>query len=217
MCTVYDFQRFGNIHSPQNLTGNPKTTNQRLHCAPSTPSTRSMEQPDIYPYIKNTLLGQLFLPCGIAAFLSEDGPPPEHVSTTPLPLSLPNLSSKKFIQYFLTESSISGNTYIQLGFTSSDFLGKFMKLFKTFATSDMDNRKDISSGNSIDFDKLSKIYAHISGGWKIQTTPTDACKYDGAQLIVANISPLRPLPETSKHLSPIFGCFDIDEGNPLHL
>ena len=107
MCTVYDFQRliFGNIQSPKNLTGNPKTTNQRLHCAPSTPSTRSMEQPDIYPDSKNTLIGWLFLPYDMAdsykAFLSDDGQPPEHVSTTPLSLSLPNPSSNKLIQYFL--------------------------------------------------------------------------------------------------------------------
>ena len=117
----------------------------------------------------------------------------------------------------MTNSSISSKTYIQLGFTSSDLLGEFQKLLKTFATSDMENRKDISAGNSIDFNELSKIYAHISGEWKSQTTPTDACKYDGAQLIVVNISPLRPRPKAIKHLSSIFGCFEIDEGNPLHM
>ena len=58
---------------------------------------------------------------------------------------------------------------------------------------------------------------HISGGWKIQTTPTNSCKDDVAQLIVADISPLRPCPEASKHVSSIFGHFEIDEGNPLHL
>ena len=81
----------------------------------------------------------------------------------------------------------------------------------------MDDRKEISSGNSINFDESTKIYAHSIGGWKSQTTPTDACKDDGSQLIVANIYPLRPLPEASKHLSFIFGCFEIDKGNPLHL
>ena len=81
----------------------------------------------------------------------------------------------------------------------------------------MGGRKEISSGNSIGFYESTKIYAHSSGGMKIQTTPINACKYDCAQLIVAYISPLRPLPEASNHLSSIFGCFLIDERNPLHL
>ena len=80
----------------------------------------------------------------------------------------------------------------------------------------MDNSKEISSGNSINFDESTKSYAHSSGDQKSQTTPTGACKYDGAQLIIANISPLRPRSEAGKHLSSIFGRFDIDKGNPLH-
>ena len=92
-----------------------------------------------------------------------------------------------------------------------------MKLLKKFATSDMDYRKDISSRNIINFDESTKRYALGSGGWKIQTTPTNSCKDDVAQLIVADISPLRPCPEASKHVSSIFGHFEIDEGNPLHL
>ena len=64
MCAVYDFQRliFDNSQPPKNLTGNPKTKNQRLHCKPYTPSTRSMEQPNIYPDSENIPLGRLFLP-----------------------------------------------------------------------------------------------------------------------------------------------------------
>ena len=180
-----------------------------------------MAQTNISLEIKNNLIGQLFLPRGMfdsyKAFLSDDKPPPEKVATTPLSLSLPNPSSNKFIQCFLTDSSISSKTYIQLGFTSSDLLGEFPNFLKTFATSDMDYRKEISAGNSIDFDEFSKRYAHISGEWKSQTTPTDACKYDGTQLIVVNISPLRPRSEAIKILSSIFGCFEIDEGNPLHM
>ena len=79
----------------------------------------------------------------------------------------------------------------------------------------MDDRKYISSRNSIDFGELTKRYAHSSGGWKSQTTTTEACKDDGAQLIVANIYPLRPCPEYSKHLSYTFDCFDIDKGNRI--
>ena len=81
----------------------------------------------------------------------------------------------------------------------------------------MYNRKEISSINSIDLNDSTKRYAHSSGVRKIQTTPTNDLKDDGAQLIVASISPLRPRPEASNHLSSIFGHFDIDEGNPLHL
>ena len=109
----------------------------------------------------------------------------------------------------MTDSSILSKIFIQLDFTSSDSMGKFLKSVKTFATSDMDDRKDISLGNSIDFDELTKIYAHSSGGRKRKTTLTDACKYDHAQLIVANISTLRPRPEASNHLSSIFGCFEM--------
>ena len=81
----------------------------------------------------------------------------------------------------------------------------------------MDDRKYISSGNSINFDELTKRYSHSSGVQNTQTTMTIACKDDGTQLIVANISPLRPHPKASKKLSSIFGCFDIEEKNPLHL
>ena len=117
----------------------------------------------------------------------------------------------------MTDLSILINTYIQLGFPYSDSLVKFPKFFKTFATSDMDDIKEISSGNSINFGESTKRYAHSSGGQKGQTIPTDACKYDGAQLIVADISPLRPRPEASKHLSSIFCHFDIYKGISLHL
>ena len=178
-----------------------------------------MAQPDISPDSENTLLGQLFLPHDMSdsykAFLSDNEPPPEHIARTPLPLSLPNLSFDELIQDFVTDSSISSNTYIQLGFLSSDFLGEFLKLLKIFATSEMENRKEISSENSIDFYESNKRYAHSSGGRKSQTTPTDACKDNGAQLIVADISPLRPRPEASNNLSSIFGRFEIDEGNPF--
>ena len=74
----------------------------------------------------------------------------------------------------------------------------------------MDNRRDISSRNNIDFDESTKRYAHISGGWKIQTATTDACKDDCTQLIVADIYPPIPRPEFSKYLSSIFGRFNID-------
>ena len=59
------------------------------------------------------------------------------------------------------------------------------------------NRKRRDNDNSaIDF--LNSF--HISGGRKIQTTPTFFFKDDGAQLIVADISNLRPGPEASNHL-----------------
>ena len=83
-------------------------------------------------------------------------------------------------------------------------MGEFLKSLKTFETSDMDDRINISSGNSINFDNLTKRYAHSSGGWKKKTTPTD-------------ISPLRPLPDASNYLSSIFVRFDIDEVKNLHL
>ena len=67
-----------------------------------------------------------------------------------------------------------------LGFPSSDPLGNFPKSLKTFATSDMDDREEISSVNSVDFDESTKIYTHISGGWKSQTRPTEAWKYASA-------------------------------------
>ena len=54
----------------------------------------------------------------------------------------------------------------------------------------MDDRKDISSGNSIDFDESTKRYDHISGGQNIQNTLMDACKDDYPQIIVDGISPL---------------------------
>ena len=57
--------------------------------------------------------------------------------------------------------------------------------------------KDISSVNGSDFNELTMRYAHSSGSWKIQTTKTDSCKYDSAQLIFVNISTLRPCPEAS--------------------
>ena len=82
-------------------------------------------------------------------------------------------------------------------FPSSDSLDEFPKLLKIFATYDMDDRKEIRSGNDINFDESTKIYAHSSGGRKSQTTPTGACKDDVAQLIIADISPLRPGPEAS--------------------
>ena len=81
----------------------------------------------------------------------------------------------------------------------------------------MENRKDIISENSINFNESTKRYDHSSGGWKSQTTPTNACKDDGTKLIVANISPLVTRPEVNKYLSYIFGCFEIDEEHPLHL
>ena len=117
---------------------------------------------------------------------------------------LPNQYFDKSIQYFVTNSSISSNNLILLGFHSSDLMGKFTKLLKKFGTSDMDNSKDISSVNSIDFDDSTKIYAHSSGGQKSQTAPT-------------KIYPLRARNEDINNLSSIFGLFDIDEGNSLHL
>ena len=104
-----------------------------------------------------------------------------------------------------------------MDFPSSDSLGEFPKLLKTFATSDIDDRKYISSRNSINFDESTKRYAHSNGGRKSQNILTDACKDDGTELIVADISPLRPRLEASKHISSIFCPFEIDEGNPLHL
>ena len=121
-----------------------------------------------------------------------------------LPLSLPNLSFDELIQDFVTDSYISSKTFIQLIFTSFGFLGKFPKSLKIFATYYMDDRKYISSGNSIDFNYLTKRYAHNSGGRKSQTAPT-------------NIYLLRIQPESSKYLSSTFGRFDIEEGNPLHM
>ena len=83
-------------------------------------------------------------------------------------------------------------------------MDNFLKSFKTFATFDIDDNKETSSVNSFNFDDLTKIYVHSSGGRKSQTAPTD-------------ISLLRPRPEASKHLSYIFGRFDIHEGKPFHL
>ena len=120
------------------------------------------------------------MPDSYNALFSEDEPTSKQISTSHLSLSLPNLSFSESIQYFVTDSSISSNTYTQLVFPSSDFLGAFPKLLKTFATSYMDNRKYISSGNSIGFDESTKRYAHSIGVQKIQTTPKNACKYDGA-------------------------------------
>ena len=142
-----------------------------------------MSYTDISPD-KKIFLGQLFLSHDMSesykAVLSDKKPPPKHVATTPLPLSITNLSFDKSTQFFVTDSSILRNTYIKLRFTSSDLMVKFLKLLKTFATSDMDNCKEISSGNSINYNELTKIYAHSSGGCNIQTTPTDFCKDDGA-------------------------------------
>ena len=109
------------------------------------------------------------------------------------------------------------NTYIQLGFSYSDSLGKFLKSLKTFATSDMDYHKEVSSVNSINFTESTKRYAHSSGGRKNQMKSTDTCKDDRTKLIIADIYPLRPRPDASKYLSHIFGCFGIYEGNPLHI
>ena len=109
------------------------------------------------------------------------------------------------------------NTYIQLRFTSYDSLGDFLKSLKTFVTYDIDDHKYISSGISIDFDEFTKRCANKSGGQNIQTTLNDNCTYNGAKLILANMSPLRPRPDTSMHLLSTFGRLDIDEGNPLHL
>ena len=53
---------------------------------------------------------------------------PEHVETTPLFLSILNPSFGESIQYFVTDSFISINNYIQMGFPYSDFVGKFTKL-----------------------------------------------------------------------------------------
>ena len=121
-----------------------------------------------------------------------------------LSLSLPNPSFNESIQDFVIESSISSNTFIQLDFPSSDSLGKLKKSSKVFATSDMDDCEDISYGNCIYFDESTKRNYHRSGNRKSQTAPT-------------KISPLRPFPEASKHLSSLFDCLDIDKGNPLHL
>ena len=88
---------------------------------------------------------------------------------------------------------------MQLDFTSSDLLGDFPKLLKIFAIFDMDDRKEISFGNSINFDKSTKIYSHKSVDQKSQTSPTD-------------ISPVRPQTKASNKLSYIFGHFDINEG-----
>ena len=180
-----------------------------------------MEQPDISLDIKNTLLGQLFLSRDMSdsqkALFYDDETYPKHIATTPLSLSLPNPSFDELIQYSVTDSYISRNTYIQLVFTSSDSLGEFPKFLKTFATSGMDYPKDISFRNSINFDEFTKTYDHSSGGQKIQTKPADTCKCDGAQLVVSKISPLRPLPEASNYLSYIFGRFEIEDRNHLRL
>ena len=132
-------------------------------------------------------------------------------------LSILKISLNESIQDFVINSSILSNTFIQLGFPSSDSLGEFPKSLKKFATSDMEYHKEIINLNSIDFNELTKKYAHSSGDRKTQTRPTYARKYDGTKLIVTNISPLKPRPEAIKHLSSIFGRFDIDEENPLHL
>ena len=122
---------------------------------------------------------------------------------TPLSLSLPNQFFGKSIQYFVTNLSISSNTNTKLVFPSHGFLDNFLKSFQTFATSDMDDHKEISSRDSIDFDESTKRYAHSSGVQKSQTTPKNACKDDGAKLFLANIYPLRPCPEASNHLSSV--------------
>ena len=62
---------------------------------------------------------------------------------------------------------------------------------------------------------LTLFTAVVTG--RAKNTPANACKYYSAQLIIYDIYPLRPGPDTSKHLSSLFGRFDIDEGNPLHL
>ena len=75
-------------------------------------------------------------------------------------------------------------------------------------------REGIVDDNS-DIDFLNSV--HSSGVLKSQTTPADACKDDSAQLIINYIYPLRPGTQVSNHLSSIFGCFEVDEGKPLHL
>ena len=49
---------------------------------------RSTAHPNISPDIRNTLIGQLFLPCDMydsyKDFLSDDDPSPEHVTTKPI-------------------------------------------------------------------------------------------------------------------------------------
>ena len=103
-----------------------------------------MAHPNISHYRKITLLGKLLLPHDMA---------------------------DSYRAYCVMNNYIcASNTYTQLGFTSYDFLGEFPKLLKKFETYDMDDRKVISSRNSINTDELTKIYAHIICGLNKQTT-----------------------------------------------
>ena len=43
------------------------------------------------------------------------------------------------------------------------------------------------------------------------------CKDEGVQWIVADIPPLRPISDASKHLWSFFGRFEIDKGNTFYL
>ena len=172
-----------------------------------------MAHPNISPDIKSTLLGQLFLTRDMSdsykAFLSDNKPSPEYVATTPLPFTLKPILLR--IDPGFCDRLIYLNQHLHtVGFSSSYYLGEFLKLLKKFVTSDMDDRKDISSRKIIEFYKSTKRCAHNSGGQKSQTTPNDACKDDGAQFIVGNISPRRPRPESSKNLTSIFDCFEIE-------
>ena len=77
-----------------------------------------------------------------------------------------------------------------------------------------------SSCNScyfLDDMKLILKYVHRSGIHNIQPTQTNYCKDFGVKFIVAGISSLRPGSKASKNLSSLFGHFEIDKGNPLHL
>ena len=196
MCTVGNLQRlrFDNSQSPENFIGKPKTVSYL------TSSQDSLKHKSPLTFTLHTI----YKVNVTARYLPRQQKSPYWtiipVAMKPLPFSLPKPSFYGSIHNYVTDSSISINTYIQLGFLSSDFLVKFTKSLKIFATSDMENDKEISSGNSTDFDCLTKRYAHSSGGQKSQATPNDTCKDDLAQLIVANISPLRPFPEASKHL-----------------
>ena len=114
---------------------------------------------------KNVLLGQLFLSRDMSnsyrSFLSDNKPPPKHVIMTPLPLSLINTFFDESIQASVTKSSISSNTYTQWGVSFFWFAGRVSEIMlKTFATSDMEDSKDISSGNIINFNDLTKRYAN---------------------------------------------------------
>ena len=139
---------------------------------------------------------------------------------TPLSLSLLNPSLEKLIQYSLIDSFILSNTYTQLGFSSSYFLGDFPKSLNIFATSDMDDRKEISSINSIDFDESTKIYAnsyfmpHSDNHRKNYSRPiyeieNVISEYSTAATGVSNI-PLTPLLPMSilaeQNLSPPLPC-----------